>query len=75
MSIAKEMTRLRKRMLMNRSQFAALLDLHRQTIYTYEKGIAKPSYAVIRKLMKVGKKFNVTENVNIIINQLIKEDD
>lgn len=74
MSIDKELVRFRKKMMMNRTEFAALLNLHRQTIYAWEHGIARPSYTVIRKIMKVAKKFGLREDADKIISHLIDED-
>lgn len=75
MSLDKELVRFRKKMMMNRSEFAALLNLHRQTVYTWEHGLAKPSYAVIRKIMKVAKRFGLREDADKIISHLIDDED
>lgn len=59
MTTAESLKKIRKTLCVSQYQLAQELDVTVSSISCYERGVRKPSYATIRKIIELAKKYKI----------------
>jgi len=66
MTTAENIKKIRLALCMSQSEFSRALKVTASTISCYERGLRKPSFATIRKMIAISKKHNIKINLEDI---------